>query len=68
MNDRDLRALILWLITLIDRLFPFMLIVLALLLIGSMALGRDLAEPIALTAFILAGVFVLRWLRRRYIP
>ena len=47
-----------------ERLFPFVLVVLALLLLGSMALDRDLIEPIALTTFILVGVFVLRWARR----
>jgi len=64
MIPSDVRDLLLRLVALIERLFPFMLVVLALLLIGSMALGRDLIEPIALTAFILAGVFVLRWARR----
>ena len=58
-----MRDLLLSLLTLIDRLFALMPVVLALLLIGSMALGHDLIEPIALTAFILAGVFVLRWAR-----
>ena len=67
MNDHELRALFLALVTLIECLFPFMLVVLALLLIGSMALGHDLIEPISLTTFSLAGVFFLRWLRRRYL-